>query len=211
MKKIYLLIIVVFSSFASFAQDKGSSSLFSTSKADQGIKFGLEVGLNYSKLTGDVDDAKSRLGFNAGVSMNIPFMKSLYLKTGLQYTEKGVKEKGGDAKIVAGYIELPVLASYRYDFNRQTQLQINFGPYFAYGVTGEAKSISAFVFEADTFGDDGVLKRFDVGLHVGVGCTVSERGYIGVGYEFGLKDVNNTDTDVSLKNANLFINVGCFI
>lgn len=59
-----------------------------------------------SKFTGDIDNVKSRVGFNAGVAVNIPLVKSLYVKTGLQYTEKGVKGKGenSDSRITAGYI-----------------------------------------------------------------------------------------------------------
>ena len=37
------------------------------------------------------------------------------------------------------YLEIPVLASYRYNFSDAAQLQINVGPYFAYGVGGKIK------------------------------------------------------------------------
>ena len=38
--------------------------------------------------------------------------------------------------MTAGYLELPVYASYRLNFAEESQLQVNFGPYFAYGANG---------------------------------------------------------------------------
>lgn len=210
MKKILLFAVIVLCSLTASAQTGGASPFFSTEKAGQGVNFGIELGVNMSKLTGDIDNVKSRVGFNAGVAVNIPLVKSLYVKTGLQYTEKGVKGKGesSGSRITAGYIELPVLASYRYDFDGQTQLQVNIGPYFAYGVTGEVKSQGLFNGTLDTFGDNGVLKRFDAGLHLSAGVTVSRNVYAGLGYEFGLNNINDTEDDVSLKNGNFFVSLG---
>ena len=61
-----------------------------------------------------------------------------------------------------------MLLSYRYDFNRNTQLQVNVGPYFAYGISGEIMG------DLDTFGDNGVLERYDTGLHMGVGLIARQ-------------------------------------
>lgn len=87
-------------------------------------------------------------------------------------------------------------------------MQVYIGPYFAYGVTGETKSQGLFYGTLDTFGDKGLLERFDAGLHVSAGITVARNVYAGLGYEFGLKNINDTEDDVSLKNGNFFVNLG---
>lgn len=94
------------------------------------------------------------------------------------------------------------MLSYRYDFNRNTQLQVNVGPYFAYGISGEIMG------DFDTFGDNGVLERYDAGLHMGVGLIAAKNAYVGFGYEIGLKNINKTEDDISLKNSNFFVNLG---
>ena len=37
--------------------------------------------------------------------------------------------------------------------------------------------------DLDTFGDNGVLERYDTGLHMGVGLIAAKNAYVGFGYE----------------------------
>lgn len=202
-KTIFILVIAFFAHLSVMSQNDGSPPQLSTNKADHGVRFSLELGLNMSKLTGDITNEKYSLQYNAGAYVHIPIIRSLYVKTGLQYTAKGVKGKGRENnRIDANYIELPLLLSYRYDFNRNTQLQVNVGPYFAYGISGEIMG------NLDTFGDNGVLERYDAGLHMGVGLIADKNAYVGFGYEIGLKNINKTEDDISLKNSNFFVNLG---
>ena len=223
MKRLLLSVAVALCALTASAQrtSTSSSSFFSTEKSDQGVTFGIEGGLNLSSATGDLE-ADSRTSFNVGLAVNIPLMQSLYLKTGLYYTDKGAKEKEGtdEVSIGAGYLEIPVLASYRYDFGSGTQLQVNFGPYFAYGIAGKVKNTYYDDYEEmnytdkyDTFGDEGLLKRFDAGLHIGTGVTIANHFYVGLGYEFGLTNALNESLDeefgeLSAKTSNFFVNVG---
>lgn len=217
MKKIILTIACIVCTLAVSAQraTSSSSSFFSTEKSDQPVTFGIRAGMNMSNFSGDdAEDLDSRIGFNVGVSVDIPLLQSLYLQTGLYATQKGAKyeEDGDELKFNPLYLEIPVLASYRYDFSESTQLQINVGPYLAYGISGKAKyteydghaSKSA---EVDFFGDDDDQfggKRFDVGLQVGAGITVS-KFYLGCAYEFGFSDAVK---DLKAKNSNFMVNLG---
>lgn len=193
MRKLFTIVACALLSLAAQAQ----ASFFSTEKSDKPVTFGVRVGGNLSTLTGDVEDAKSRFGFNAGMSVDVPFLKSLYLETGLYATQKGCKF--GDEKVNPLYIEVPVLASYRYDFSNDVQLRVNAGPYVAYGISGKSG-------DEKYFSGDYANKRFDMGLQVGTGVTVS-KFYVGCAYEFGLTKVNK-EGDGSVKNGNFMFNIG---
>lgn len=211
MKKFLLVLtcaICTLTASAQYASD-ASSSFFSVQKSDQPVTFGIRGGVNFAKQSVSYDgysfSPKNNVGFNVGVSVDIPMLESLYLQSGLYYTVKGYKseEDGYTEKATPSYLELPILASYRYNFSDFTQLQINFGPYLAYGIAGKYKWDDGDEDE-DFFDDD--TKRFDAGLAIGAGMTFGHI-FVGVNYDLGLTNILK-DSDGSLKNRCLSINVG---
>ena len=155
------------------------------------LGFTVEAGLNLSKFSGDTDQLTAgggcdmKAGFNIGVMANVPFTDAIYLKSGLKYTQRGwqkeSKEDDGvyDEHETLGYLQLPILFSYRYAISDNIELQANVGPYLAYALHGK---------DAD---DDDIFeyydyKRFDFGLVLpSVGVTISNF-YVGVSNELGL-------------------------
>lgn len=221
MKKILVAIACMACVFSVSAQQEKSTSIFSTEKANQGITWGIRGGFNLSnmKFSGDNESADSKAGFNVGVNIDFPLLQSLYLQTGLYYTTKGYKyneeeeDYKTEYKCTPQYLEIPVMASYRYNFNKATQLQINFGPYFAYGIAGKEKDTNEYEGEKeedkfDVFGKDGVFNRFDAGLGIGGGITI-KKFFIGLNYQFGLANIaKDAEGDYSVKNKNFSISVG---
>ena len=217
MRKLLLSIAALVCTVSVSAQraSSSSSSFFSTEKAEQPITFGVRGGVNFAGMSGsDADDLDGRVGFNFGVNVDIPLLQSLYLQTGLYATQKGWKyeETYYDEKYEETanplYLEVPVLASYRYNFSDAVQLQFNVGPYFAYGIAGKVKlSDSEEEYKEDYFGDDDDQaggKRFDVGLQVGTGVTI-KKFFVGCAYEFGFAKAVE---DSNAKNTNFMVNVG---
>lgn len=208
MKKILFTIACLISALTISAQraSSSSSSFFSTEKAEQPVTFGIRAGMNIANMTGDIENNKSRIGFNVGVNVDIPILQSFYLQTGLYATQKGTKieddyyDEEYSAKPL--YLQIPILASYRYNFSDKTQLQFNVGPYFAYGISGKVDDIDFFGDDDDQFGG----KRFEMGLQIGTGITFNKI-YVGAAYEFGLTNAIDED-DYSVKNSNFMINVG---
>lgn len=225
MKKILFILVCAACAFSASAQRASSSSttFFSTEKADRSVTFGVRVGMNSSNMNfsgeDDSESADNKIGFNAGVSVDIPMLQSLYLQTGLYYTTKGYKieENDGDykytTKATPSYLEIPVMASYRYDFSDNAQLQVNFGPYFAYGIGGKEKYERSYKGEKkeekeDLFGKDNEFKRFDAGLGIGAGFTYS-KFFFGLNYQFGLANIaQDAEDGYSVKNRNLSISIG---
>lgn len=232
MKKIFVAAVAAVCALSVSAQRASDSSEFSFwdgDQTEQKIVVGPRVGLNVSTLSVsnlELNNDKSKLGFNVGVAVEFPIVRSFYINSGLFYTTKGIKfENSGsdwslDETWNAGYIELPVYASYRLNFAEASQLQINFGPYFAYGVNGKVKyelneegDVSKY--DYDIFGaseDDvekGGVKRFDCGLGVGLGYTF-HKIYLGINYQFGLTNIADKKEwgNVKVKNNNFNISIG---
>lgn len=238
MKKALLIAACAVFSLAASAQraSSSSSSFFSTDKAEQPVRFTIRGGVNFANIGvsggGESESLGSRTAFNAGVGVDIPIIESFYVQTGLYYTSKGYKRtedvelpypyNGYSVSLTAkgnpAYLELPVLASYRYNFNDATQLEVNVGPYFAFGIGGKEKTEEVTAFdkstetaeivteENDFFGDD--VKKFDMGLQVGLGVTFLKHVYLGVAYEFGFVNMFKDSDDVKAKNRNFMINLG---
>lgn len=235
MKKLFLAAIAAVCAMSVSAQRASDSSEFSfwdNEQAEQKIVIGPRVGVNFSTLSFtnvEVDGDKSKVGFNVGVAVEFPIVRSFYINSGLFYTTKGIKfeDSGYDWSEKetwnAGYLELPIYASYRLNFAEASQLQINFGPYFAYGVNGKVKyeendEGDKYKYDYDLFGvadensdeEKGGIKRFDCGLGVGLGYTWN-RIYLGLNYQFGLTNVLDKEyygPNAKAKNSNFSISVG---
>jgi len=193
MKKYFVAAVAAVAALTASAQRASDSSLsfWDDSQVEQRVTWGVRAGMNFSSVT----DMDSKIGFKAGVSADIAIVQSFYVSTGLYYSMQGHDGKGEFVKsAAAGYLNLPIYASYRLNFAETSQLQINFGPYLAYGLHGD-----------DDYFDG--AKRFDMGLGVGAGYTL-KRWYLGVDYQFGLMDINDTKGSDSVKNSNFSITLG---
>ncbi len=202
-------------------------------EVDKSVHFGIRAGLNVSKITSDSDgeyaypdggDLKSRAGFHVGVIADVPLLKNyFYVTPGLYLTQKGGKYKEEDRdgkteeKYNPLYLEIPILFSGRYNIGK-AQLQINFGPYFAVGLTGKCKfsdiggddenekwknDIFKKYDEKKEYDDEDNgcgYKRFDAGLSFGVGVTLAKHYYVGIQYELGLVDYFNSDWKKNVKD-----------
>lgn len=222
MKKILLSLACVASVFSMSAQRASDSeaTFFDSSKPEKLVHLGVRAGLNVSSISKLDDEYGSKCGFHAGLSADFAIMESLYINSGVFFTMKGAKGDVSEEGVkVEGtmnpmYIEIPVMASYRYNFNENLQWQLNFGPYFAFGVGGknkvettyDGKKVEEYSWEDDFFGDsdEGGAKRFDMGLGVGTGITWNKI-FFGVNYEFGLTEVWKKS---KAKNGNFQVTVG---
>ncbi len=197
---------------------------------DMPVRFGLKGGVNLSNFTGDLyQDAKNRVGFNVGITMDYAFTEKWYLMTGLEFTTKGAKAVFKESipdvasakttyKMSPSYLELPIHAGYKLGLSESTDLVLHAGPYLAYGLGGKVKLDGKSVSEdgvtqvsakGNFFGKDGMANRFDFGLGVGVGL---EFGNIGVdlGYDFGLVNITKKIEGVrpTTRTANAYLSIG---
>lgn len=176
-----------------------------SAQIEKGLRYGVIAGLNCSTV--DADDAKSKIGFHVGARAEYNINESLYATASLLYSHKGFKiDNYDDFKANAGYLELPIMAGYRWSLNNGLNIFGETGPYFAYGICGKVKfggdeDCDFFGDEDDTWG----AKRFDAGWGIHAGVEYS-KFQIRVGYELGFTKV--WDGDDSAKNRNLMVSVG---
>lgn len=212
MKKIFLALVCILCTLTVSAQYAGeSASFFSAQRSEQPVTWGIRGGVNFSKMTMSSDgyslSPSNNIGYNVGICVDIPMLESLYLQSGLYWTVKGYKMEDGGEKVTAtpSYLEIPILASYRYYFSDYTHLQINFGPYFAYGVAGKYKwEYDGEKADEDFFGDG--IKRFDAGFAMGAGMTFGHI-FVGFNYDLGLANLLEDSDGVSWKNRTFSINL----
>ncbi len=189
MKKLLVAAIAILATIGASAQ----VSFWDGNQPEKRLTWGVRAGMNLSSLGGDAE-TDSKIGFKAGVSADINIVNSFAISTGLFYSMQGFEPKGDGYGMTAGYLNLPIYASYRLNFAEASQLQINFGPYLAYGLHGD-----------DHYFD--MVKRFDMGLGVGAGYTL-KRWFLGIDYQFGLMDINDMGGDGTIKNNNFSVTIG---
>ena len=171
MKKIFCLMFVAFIAMAAQAQ----------------ITWNVKAGFGFSNCSSEGTETNSTLVWKAGVGIEKPLSANWSIMPSLEIAMKGCEVESEDEYGSAGttdvkisYIQIPVLAAYRYHLNDSYNLVAKAGPYFAYGITGK-------VGEYDLF-DEGTGKRFDMGLDLGVDLE-HERYVIGFEYEYGFTSI----------------------
>lgn len=167
-----------------------AQSLWDASKPDNNFTFGVRAGLDFA--SSDMEYATStKTGFHAGAIVDYNIVKSLSIESGVSFVNKGFKSSFGKGH--AGYIQVPLLASYRIETPTKVQIHFNVGGYFAWGVSGKVDyapydETFAYDFHQDSFGKKGFFKHFDAGLSAGAYIVVSHLLF-GISYEYGLADI----------------------
>jgi hypothetical protein len=98
------------------------------------------------------------------------------------------------------YLNIPVHVGYKFPAGRNVSLFVNAGPYFNIGLFGKAKETvnsangeSATYTVADNVFSDKVQERFDWGLGFRAGVEISRHIQLGIGYDWGMKNINESD------------------
>lgn len=170
------------------------------------VSLGVKGGVNLSNFSGDLDDTKSKAGFNAGLTLDVDIpLTSFGITTGLELTTKGAKidkkyfEDGKDATFNAMYLQVPIHANYKLSIAPTTKIVFHAGPYLAYGIGGKTKVEGE---KEDTFGKDG-FDKFDFGLGIGAGLQVWKFG-VDLGWDLGLKNISGS-SEGKVKNQNAYL------
>ncbi len=177
------------------------------------VSLGVKGGINMSTLS--KKDYKSKVGYNAGITVDLNLPSNLALMTGLEINTKGAKAKEGDWKMNATYLQLPIHLGYKMDFAPGLSAHFDLGPYLAQGIGGKTK------FTEEIYDDNGVqgtqktskntfdngFDKFDWGLGIGVGVTMLNKIRIQVGYDHGLKNISQSK-EWKLRNRNVSASVG---
>jgi hypothetical protein len=187
MKKVFFVAVAILAAVAGNAQ----------------VKFGPKVGLNFSTMSMDGVDKEMRTGYQVGMVFQGDIAPNVFIQPSILFSSKGSKYDGGDLKVVANYIDIPVNFGYRINLGG-ANLNLLAGPYLAYGVGGKITS-DFFIKSKDrdikwgTDKDEDDFRPFDMGLNLGGGVEFNNF-QVSLQYGFGLLNVN-ADSDFTTKNG----------
>ena len=172
------------------------------------VKWDARVGMNFSNMTKD-SEAKALPGFNLGVGMDYGFSENWSLQSGLMISSKGwkYKEEGEKMTFRPIYLDIPILAAYKFNISDNTKFVINAGPYLAFGLGGKAKygDVDYKLFKSD----EGDWKRFDLGIQYGIGLELSDHYLINLtGWNGFICPWDTEEGEDKCKNMTFSIGVG---
>ena len=179
MKKLYLLLLTVFSLAAANAQ----------------VQFGVKAGANFSTFTGEnTDDAKTKVGFNAGALVALPLFNEFTLQPEVVYSGQGFKvdDQGISGTFNANYLNVPVLFKY----NNPTGFFLQTGPQIGFLMSAKVKSGGQTEDEKDLFNSTDFSWAFGLGYLVkSVNVGIDAR------YNLGLSNIAKDSGDEKVKNS----------
>ena len=158
------------------------------------ITWNVKAGGGLANLRGDdLGDASGKFGWKIGVGLEKPLSENWLIMPSLEFKQKGTKieYEWGDEKVTASmaYLQLPILGAYRTRLSDDINMTLKAGPYLALALSSKLKGVYKMddvVEEAniDLF-DEGIGKRFDAGLLLGVDFEY-HRFVVGAEFEYGL-------------------------
>lgn len=169
--------------------------------------------MNFSNATKTKDvigDTKALPGFNLGVGMDYGFSENWSLQSGLMISSKGYKYDykneyyNESCKVRPIYLDIPILAAYKFNISDNTKFVINAGPYLAFGLGGkynydEGEDPKIF----KDYEDEKGWKRFDLGIQYGIGLEIGEHYLVNLTGQNGF--ITPYDLRMDTKVTNLRI------
>ena len=203
MKKFLFTMVAALLAIPSFAQMSRSHASLDASN----LYFGGRLGMAVSTLTGNVDMG-ARVGLTLGAVIGMQVNESVFLESGLYYSERGAKD--GSNYMHLNTIEIPIVAKYGIMATDDIALLPFLGPVFSYGIGGKTKK------------DDNKHSTYNDLSHsnfsIKLGCGIEYKSLYGeIGYQIGVKNLfdddvedfgNATGGDFTTHSNALLINVG---
>ena len=205
-----------------------SSLLACISLGAMAVNFGVTAGLNATSIK--YDDAKTRVGFNVGFKLNENIGTNGFIEESLLLSKKGytldnkataeifnsrLTIDGNDTDVDLYYLDLPVYAGYNFAITSNFSIAPKGGIYLSCGLFGDDGNDNNPFSECDVevLGKkyDYNLKRFDMGLGLGVNFNLFHHFQISSGYNWGLYDFSSEDDSNSdFKTRHFYANFAYF-
>ena len=152
--------------------------------AQEDSKFTLKAGLGLSSVVGsDVDGAKSKLAYKVGATYDFNVGENFAIIPGVELVAKGTELEGIDGNIDMYYLQIPILAAYKFNVSDNMKLSVKAGPYVSYGLFGS--DIELYGYGSVNAFDDEMFDRFDAGIAAGLSLDI-DKFTVGVEYSRGL-------------------------
>lgn len=170
-------------------------------------QFGAKAGMNVSTISDEgFDDTKSKVGYYAGVFMNVPVSESFSIQPEVLYNNLGSKVSGTtySSTLNLDYVAVPVMFQYK----ATPQFYLEAGPEFGFLVNAKHKldnGSSSTVTELDK--ED--FNSFNMGVGLGLGFDISKNVGLNARYVAGFSDITKESGPAAdAKNKNNAFQVG---
>lgn len=169
--------------------------------------FGLKAGVNSSNLSSDDDllDLGSRWGAVAGAFVGKNISENLGIQLEGLFSQRGANDKtsGSDTSLRLTYLDVPLTARFGSTTANNMHFHAFTGPQL--GIKLSAKAKDDFLGTEIDLDDE--VKSWDFGWTVGAGVEVN-RVSLDARYTLGLTNIDNSDSDGSLKNRTFTVLLG---
>jgi opacity protein-like surface antigen len=174
-------------------------------------QFGAKAGMNVSTISDEgFDDTKSKVGYYAGVFMNVPVSESFSIQPEVLYNNLGSKVSSTvlgttySSTLNLDYVAVPVMFQYK----ATPQFYLEAGPEFGFLVNAKQKfddGSSSTVTELDK--ED--FNSFNMGVGLGLGFDISKNVGLNARYVAGFSDITKESGPAAdAKNKNNAFQVG---
>ena len=164
-----------------------AGALLTTGLASAQVQVGGHAAVNFSTLWGDGAAEKEipwSLGLTAGAAAKVAVNEKVSVVPELDIDWR--RQKNDEYTWNTWAIELPVLARY----NVMPQMYFEAGPRLALLLSSELQQdLDNLIVETTNFGKNDALNRFEVGIDVGVGYSVTPNLDIDIRYGVGLTSI----------------------
>ncbi|WP_326983908.1 porin family protein [Chryseobacterium sp. MYb264] len=229
MNKLFLGMAMVAGTLT-FAQEtqevRTTASAVNVNKPKEPVRFGIKGGGNASQFSEQQLSAKNqKIGFNAGVFVNIPLSEKFAVQPEVLYNQLGAKSVVSDTEFTTGntkvrtqkdfttslnYISVPLMMQ----FKPADNFYVEAGPEFSYFLDGKNKgetrvttttgSNTATQTQSNSESiDKDLMKKFNVGMGLGLGYYFTKNLGINARYVNSFTHfANNSGVPEGEKNVN---------
>ncbi|GAA3507980.1 porin family protein [Aquimarina addita] len=160
----------------------------------QYARAGFKGGVSYTGITGDLDNAGSRIRVHLGAVVEYPISSTFFIQGELLYSAQGytVDIENMEQKISLNYLSLPIIAKYYVT----EQISIESGPQFSTLSTVRNEDVA----DNDDFFNS--FSNFDFSWGFGAGYKLESGLFFQLRYNLGLSNINDTAVfDVTNRNS----------
>lgn len=192
-----------------FTLSAGAADFFSTEKSDELFTIGARLGINTSNRTVDKNAAGSYnfqswgTGFTAGVTASINIRNYLAIEPGLffesrsghsSFTSFPIAVENGNYYVTQSAhrhsynLNIPVLASVRFNVTEGLRWHVDFGPYVAFTLKSKLDNKELLSTRPDLNNEvpfSAKAAPVDFGFKMGTAFEIIGRYYVGFHYEAG--------------------------
>lgn len=194
--------------------------------AAQGIRFGLEGGVNFStiRVAAETPTGRSALegvggkfGGKAGAIAAFRMARSIFLEPGFFFSQKGYRD-AADFYLRIDYLEVPLHLLYKRGDGNSSGLFLGAGPYVGYAVGGVDVSFGYrnTISRGDSRSDH--VDDLDYGLSIVAGYEMRNHAFIRLAASGSLANILPDDEEVALgapafflRNRVVSLSVGGFL